>query len=203
MERCIPLFVVLLSFMVSLVPVRDDFTLEIGDGYTLIRASSVDVGVGKKDGCLLLSPFEYDKVGPVVRFAGTRDHIFTWHHGRKPRNLFDGDSVKEVDPSREYYFIISKLYDVVQGPFSGSEFNARPEVAGLGSVDWRTPKTQDVRNPLVGRPLWIALFTILVVGLHFYDHHSIRRRSVLSGLPCPQTAPAGGERDMDESKGVG
>jgi len=125
-----------------------DYALDIGDGYRVVRCNGMDVAICKTDrNIVILSPSDYEKVGPLDQYITTPDFIFTRNLGRKPRNLHEGDTFEDVDPSQEYFFSITKGTDIVHGPFNQEEFFRLPEVAYLGQLDWQTPG-----NP---NPWWI------------------------------------------------
>lgn len=126
-----------------------DYTLDIGEGYSVFRANSMDVSIIKEGHGFILHPDEYDSVGPVVRYVTTAEYIFTKNLGRKPRNKFEGDTFENIDRSAEFFFIISKETDEVIGPLSEDEFKKCPEVASLDNLYWQIP-----RNPSFWRPLW-------------------------------------------------
>ncbi|MCL4473909.1 MAG: hypothetical protein M1539_02960 [Actinobacteria bacterium] len=96
----------------------NDYTLDIGDGYDVFRANSLDVCIGKSSGSLILCPSNYDNVGPIDQYITTPQHIFTKNLGRKPRNLFEGDTFQDIDSSKTFYFIIYKANDEVIGPLT-------------------------------------------------------------------------------------
>jgi hypothetical protein len=87
MKQSTTILAVLLSASVCLASGWNVFTLDIGDGYPVARANSMDVCIGRTDGSLILSPRDHDKVGPVVRHITTPDCILTKNLGSKPRKL--------------------------------------------------------------------------------------------------------------------
>jgi hypothetical protein len=197
MKRITAIFAVLLSASACFASGWSDFTLDIGDGYTVVRCNSLDVCIGKAGHSLILSPGDYDGVGPVVRYISTPDYILTNNLGRKPRNLFEGDTFEDVDPSKECFFVIAKATDEVHGPFSANEFSGQPEVAGLGRLDWKTPRNPNSRLPFLGALIFLALsipilavkffwITIPVaVGLALLIRHIIKKRTVMGGSVDP------------------
>ena len=130
-----------------------DYKLDIGDGYSVVRCNGMDVNICETDGYIvILSPRDYEKVGPLNQYIITPDYILTRNLGRKPRNLHKGDTFEDVDPSQEYFFSILKNTGEVQGPFNQEEFSQLPEVINLGKLDWKDPE-----NP---NPWWVYGFFI-------------------------------------------
>ena len=113
-----------------------DFTRDIGDGYILSRSSDMDIYIGTANGSLITYPGSGNTIGPISHYIVTPDHIFTRNLGLKPKTMPAGNTVNSIDSTQEFFFIISKGSNAVQGPFSKSEFSKRPEVATLGNVDW-------------------------------------------------------------------
>jgi hypothetical protein len=167
MKRITAILLILLSASVCLASGWNDFTLDIGDGYNVFRANSLDVCIGRADGSLILSPRDHDKVGPIVNYISTPDYILTKNLGRTPRKLFEGDTFQEVDPSHVYFFVIVKANDEVRGPFSTDEFSQRPEVASLGQLDWQIPKNPNFWTPLLGNLMFLA-FAIPILAIKFF-----------------------------------
>jgi len=205
MKRVTAILAVLLSASVCLASGWNDFTLDIGDGYTVVRCNSMDVCIGKSDHSLILYPRNHDKVGPVVRYISTPNYILTKNLGRTPRNLFEGDTFQNVDPSQEHFFVIVKANDEVLGPFSEEDFSKRPEVASLGKLDWQIPKNPNFWLPLFGSLMFLAIaipilaikffwITIpLIIGVILLIRHMTKRRKrKAQPSPPPYSSPATG-----------
>lgn len=167
MKRITTILSILLSASVCLASGWNDFTLDIGDGYNVFCANSIDVCIGRADGRLILYPRDHDKVGPVVNYISTPDYILTKNLGRTPRNLFEGDTFQEVDPSHVHFFVIVKANDEARGPFSADEFSQQPEVASLGQLDWQIPKNPNFWTPLLGNLMFLA-FAIPILAIKFF-----------------------------------
>lgn len=146
----------------------NDYSLDIGDGYTVFRANSLDISIGKANGRLILHHADYENVGPVIRYIITPEHILTKNYGRKNRNLFEGDTFQEVDTSQEYYFIISKKSDMVTGPLSEDQFVKRQEVSSLDSLDWKKPKNPNFLIPLLGSLMFIIIIIPILLVKYFW-----------------------------------
>ena len=145
----------------------NDFTLNIGGGYSIFRANSMDVSIGKNNGSLILFPRDYDNVGPVVRYAVTPKYIFTKNAGTKPRNLFEGDTFQDIDYSQEYYFILIKGVDKVIGPLSKEKFSSHQEVGNPQKIGWKKPKKPNILRPILGSLLFLAI-SIPILAIKFY-----------------------------------
>lgn len=167
MNRIAVMLVILLSASVCLASGWHDYTLDIGDGYIVFRANSMDVCIGRAGGSLILCPRDHDKVGPVVNYINTPDYILTMNLGRTPRNLFAGDTLEDVDSSQVLFFVIVKANDEVRGPFLADEFSQRTEVIGLGQLDWQTPENPDFWTPLLGNLMFLA-FIIRILAIEFF-----------------------------------
>lgn len=156
----------LLAASVCLAQGWNDYELDIGDGYHVFRTDSLRVGIDK-DRHPLLSPDMYDNVGPLRRHLATPKHIFAMSVGRKPRNLFSGDKFQDIDPTKEFYFIITKGTEAVVGPLSKEDFAKRPEVVSLGQLDWKTPRNPSFWIPLLGTIFFIVL-SIPMLAIKFF-----------------------------------
>jgi hypothetical protein len=183
MRRAVTTSILLLSAFACFASGWRDYTLDIGDGYYIFRANSMDVCVGKADHGLILYPDKFANVGPVVRYITTPQHILTRNLGRKSRNLFQGDTFQDVDPSQTFFFVISKGTDEIVGPLSEDEFTGRPEVASLGQpnwqtpgdsraaslgqLNWQTPKNPNFWLPLLGGLMFLA-FAIPILAVKFF-----------------------------------
>ncbi len=143
--------------------------MDIGDGYYVWRPWSGNVGIGS---CIagelcqyVLNQYDYDKVGPIAGYSTTPKFVFTKNIGRKPYKRFQGD--EDVDPTKEFFFIIYKEKNKVIGPLSGTQFYSRPEVSNLSPLDWKTPKNPNFWLPLLGNLMFLA-FIIVFFPIHFY-----------------------------------
>lgn len=154
------------AFLSTMCPASgwNDFALDIGEGYQIVRANHLDV-VLVRNGEIVLDGSNYTTLGPITGYFQDRTHIFVRLAGTKPRNLFAGDTFIEVDETRLSYFIVTKGSDTNSGPLTLAEFAARPELAGAAEVKWITPRNPNILLPLSGAALFIAYsIPILVVG---------------------------------------
>ncbi|MDD4181422.1 MAG: hypothetical protein PHE87_07320 [Victivallaceae bacterium] len=168
MKLIIFTFAILLLVSTCFASGWNDFTLDIGDGYNIFRANSMDVCIGRTGGSLILYPRNYEKVGPVIRYITTPNHILTKNLGKKSRNLLEGDSFQEIDSTMEFFFIISKKSTDIRGPFTKEEFSRLPEVAAIGSLDWQTPRNPNFWLPLLGSLMILSFFIPVLVIKYFW-----------------------------------
>jgi hypothetical protein len=115
----------------------NDFVRDIGDGYVIFKNNSYDVGVGtgKTNVCtrIILSPTDYNGVGPVVAYITTDKLILTRNIGA------EGNYGEHLDITKNFYFIISKIDNHVTGPLSETEFDRNPSITALGPLNWKKP----------------------------------------------------------------
>lgn len=141
-----------------------DYSLDIGDGYQIVRANHIDIMLCR-DSAIVLDRDKGPNLGPIVGYAKTPTHILTKHAGTTPRNRFEGDTFLEVDASRTFYCIVPKGSEDGYGPYSEAEFYARPELAGITQIDWTAPHNPNILTPLLGALFFFAIsIPILVVG---------------------------------------
>jgi hypothetical protein len=137
----------------------NDFALDIGEGYTINKCNSFDINLAK-DNIIILHPHDFNDLGPINRYSVTKDHIFTKNLGRKQRNLFKGDRFEDIDPLKNFYFIINKKAGQVTGPFSESEFVNHSSVIKSGPINWKRPKNPNFILSLLGAMMTLTFFAI-------------------------------------------
>lgn len=141
-----------------------DYSLDIGDGYQIVRANHLDIMLCR-EGSIVIDRDKSPNLGPIVGYAKTPTHIFTKHAGTTPRRLFEGDTFLNADLSKSYYCIVPKGSHDGYGPYSEAEFYARPELAGITQVDWIAPHNPNIIAPVLGALFFLAIsIPILVVG---------------------------------------
>ena len=146
-----------------------DYTLDIGDGYTVFRANRLEVCIGKKDsGVLILVPMDYKSVGPVVGYDMRRDYLLAKNAGRVPRNKFEGDRMQNPDPEQEWYFLIPKATDQPLGPYLKEEFLELLRKKNLKEPEWIRPKNPDTWLPVLGSLLFVVMAIPLLAARYFY-----------------------------------
>lgn len=144
-----------------------DYWLEIAPGYYIVRANGFEIGLGDADGSVIYSPHSHSggQAGPVTGYIVAPRHIFLRTTGQKARNAFSGNTLLFADPSVEYFFVVDRSDNALDGPLTLDEFNADPNVASLSSVDWKIPA-----NPHPwGKPWWffVIIFLYLVLPILF------------------------------------
>lgn len=147
----------------------NDYSLDIGDGYMVFRANSMDVSIGKvAGGGLILYPDDYEEeVGPVVAYEMKNEYILTKNAGRISRNLFEGDTFENVDYSQEWYFLIPKTTDKPLGPYEEGEFLGILKEKGINNLDWVRPENPNFWTPLLGGLMFIAI-AIPILAIKFF-----------------------------------
>jgi len=158
---------IILPVTVSYASGWNDFVLDIGDGYAVLKWNNMDVCIGKGDYSLILCPQQFEGVGPVVGYMTSPDYIFTKNSGRKLSKNFTGDTFEDIDLSKKFFFIIKKGKDEVIGPMSENIFNDRSELKTLTIIDWKTPKDPNFWHPLLGGLVSLAL-SIIVGAIKLY-----------------------------------
>jgi hypothetical protein len=126
-----------------------DYELDIGDGYCVFRANSLDISICREDGGIILHPLDYG-VGPVAEYAMAQNYLFTRNLGAKREGSSTHDDHYAVVPEQSHYFIIVKQGDRVIGPLSETEFRKRPELTEAGDWRWHRPKNPNFWLPLIG-----------------------------------------------------
>jgi len=139
-----------------------DYALDIGNGFTIYKCNTLDISLAKNN-TIILHPYDFDHLGPISAYCATKDFVFTKNLGRKPRNHFEGDTLDNVDPSKDFYFIISKKAGQVMGPFSESEFTNHSLIKASGSINWKHPK-----NPNFFLPLLRSLMALSFLAIHYF-----------------------------------
>ncbi|WP_153559504.1 hypothetical protein, partial [Roseimaritima sediminicola] len=139
----------------------NDYQLTIDPGYKICRANSLDVCLGHSDGQLIYVPSDYAQTGPINAYNVTPTHIFLHTHGRTPRNLFEGDTFENVDPSQQFFFVLDKSDDRLTGPFTIAEFQKQPGVPAEENLQWTEPRNPNAASAaIVG---WIFLSAALLM----------------------------------------
>ena len=144
-----------------------DYTLDIGDGYAIWRNNATDINIANSKNIILIGPSENDAVGPVVAYSTTERFIFTRNFGKKPRNLFEGDTFTNIDPDREFYFVLTKGTDEVAGPLTKQEFESRPETKAVSQIKWLAPKNPNFWLPVLGTLMFFSM-AIPILAIKFF-----------------------------------
>ena len=166
----------LIQFILALFLISDtvnasgwnDYSLDIGDGYMVFRANSMDVCIGQAGGSIILYPQDYAEVGPVVAYEVKNEYILTKNAGRVPRNLFEGDTSENVDYGKEWYFVIPKATDEPLGPYAKADFLDVLKEKGIQNVDWVEPKNPNFWTPLLGGLFFLVVAIPILTIKYFY-----------------------------------
>jgi uncharacterized membrane protein len=145
----------------------NDYSLDIGDGYMVFRANSMDVSIGQTGGSLILYPQDYAGVGPVIAYDMKDNFILTKNAGSVPRNLFEGDTFENIDQGREWYFVIPKATNEPLGPYTKEAFMNVLREKTIQNVDWVEPRNPNFWTPVLGSLIFIAI-AIPILAIKFF-----------------------------------
>jgi hypothetical protein len=151
--------VVLLSASLCLGSGLNDFELDLGDGYKLVRCNPASSSICDSNGTVLCPGADDRDVGPVVGYIVTQEHIIAKAWGRPLQVHFEGDKHDRPVSSHEFFYIIAKGPNQVVGPLTGQDFAKRPEVVELKPLDWKTP--EDPRPQPAPPALWVVFAAVL------------------------------------------
>jgi hypothetical protein len=146
----------------------NDYSLDIGDGYMVFRANSLDVCIARTGGRIILFPQDYKDVGPVVAYNMRDEYILTRNAGRVPRNHFEGDTFEEVDFGKEWYFFIPKATDKPVGPYEKTVFMNLMNEKGITNVEWIEPRNPNFWSPVLGNSMFILMAIPFLAVKYFY-----------------------------------
>jgi len=144
-----------------------DYKLDIGDGYSILRANSFDVML-LKNGESIISNHEYDSIGPITHYFKDSNHIFLKTAGWRFRNLFKGDQFKKIDSSKEYFFVVEITDGEISGPLTRAEFLDNDVVVRAGNIDWARPRNPSFWHPVLGFLLFVLLSIPLMYVKYWY-----------------------------------
>jgi hypothetical protein len=146
----------------------NDYRLDIGDGYSIIKANSLDICLAESNGSILLRPLDFEHMGPIVGYYSNDSVILTKNAGRNRRNLFDGDTFEEADYTAEFFFIFEKDGKSLRGPFQKLEFQKNIFQLGINHFDWSAPKNPNFWRPLIGGLFCLSLAIPILTVKHYY-----------------------------------
>lgn len=167
----------------------NDYKLDIGDGYSILRANSFEV-VLMHNMNIIISNYEYRDIGPITHYYKNDESIFLKTAGWEYRNRYKGDSFKNIDQTITYYFIVNIETKQVDGPLDISDFKENIAVNKAGKIEWMKPKNPNFWTPLIGNMLfilvsliilpvrvwYISIPVILVYGWFVYTQRKKRRK---------------------------
>jgi len=137
-----------------------DYELEIAPGFSVYRMNSFEVCLGSSEGQLLVCPSGFPDVGPIVGYAVTAESILTRHEGVRPHPK--NPTVPDGDPSKEFFFIVSRDTRAVTGPFDRGTLVSRSS-ALVDQIRWVAPHNPNFWRPLLGDLIFLS-FTLLLFG---------------------------------------
>lgn len=140
-----------------------DYELGIGGGYFVYCHNGFDIGI-RNTRSLVLSPLDYESVGPLVAFQMRENYVLTKNVGSSLRLRFEGDTYKNVDRSREWFFIIDKETDEPLGPFTMVQFEGKLLDLGVSQGEWVIAKDPDIGGSTIAAVL-ICIVILSVVTL--------------------------------------
>lgn len=142
----------------------NDYSLDIGDGYKVFRANSLQVCIVKTAGSIvILDPMSYPEVGPVVAYDMKKDFILTKNAGRGRRNQFKGDTFDDVDYKRDWYFLIPKANNEPLGPYTKETFMRVLKEKGIEDVEWVEPQNPNFWTPLLGGLMFLMFYAMIFI----------------------------------------
>ncbi len=142
----------------------NDYSLDIGDGYKVFRADSMQVCIVRTaDSIVILDPMSYPEVGPVVAYDMKKDFILTKNAGRGRRNQFKGDTFDDVDYKRDWYFLIPKANNEPLGPYTKETFMRVLKEKGIEDVEWVEPQNPNFWTPLLGGLMFLMFYAMIFI----------------------------------------
>ena len=141
----------------------NDYNLDIGDGYSIFRANTFEVVLAHNIE-IIVSNHKYSEIGPITHYYKNGESIFLKTAGWEFRNRFKGASFKNIDRTKDYYFIVNIESKKIKGPFKLPEFNQNIEVKMATDFKWIEPKNPNFWTPLLGN-IYFILLSILILPI--------------------------------------
>lgn len=167
MKRLMTISVFLLSAGACPATGWNDYQRDIGDGYSIFRANSFDLGISYKNG-VLINPDAFKEIGPVYGYFMTADYLFARAYGRKIRNLSERVTTEETDASKQFYFVLKKGGNEITGPLSLVDFEANAVVREHSPVRWQPPRNPNFWLPLLGNLMFLAIAIPILAAKFFW-----------------------------------
>ncbi|MHC4574182.1 MAG: hypothetical protein ACYS76_08630 [Planctomycetota bacterium] len=145
----------------------NDYELDIGDGYSIVRANTFDVMLVRNKR-IIVSNHNYGNIGPITHYHKNAKFILLRTAGWKPRSLFEGDEFKKIDSTKTYYFVVKVTDGSVQGPLLGEAFLMHESVISVGNFDWIRPTNPNFWLPLAGTLYFVLLSIPILYVMHWY-----------------------------------
>lgn len=136
----------------------NDYELDIGDGFHIVRCNSLDVCLADSSNQLIYHPEKFDSSGPINAYSVSPNAILLRTYGRTPRNLFAGDTFENVDTRKEYFFVYDRSTQSLSNPLSAND----PLLVGFGSINWTRPKNPNPTFSFVAAFVLLAIIAIVI-----------------------------------------
>lgn len=146
----------------------NDYKLDIGDGFSIVRANSLEVVLVSSDNTITLYPGDYEGVGPIVAYSMKKDYIFTKNAGRYKRNLFEGDTFEDIDYDKKFFFIVDKKNENIDGPLTEKQFSFMVQKLGDFKVKWKKPRNPNFLVSLIGTLIFLFMSFFILVWKSYY-----------------------------------
>jgi len=135
-----------------------DYILNITSGHKIVHNNSFDIGLVDNEGEYIYSPERGDKTGPISGYIVVPECIFLRTTGQKLSKTRNGGQLEEPDLSTEWFFIVERSDNSLDGPLTLEEFNSDANVASLSKYEWTVP-----RDPNPKRKHWIIYIYYAVI----------------------------------------
>lgn len=150
------IFIILLDPISAWATGWNDYELPLQGGYSIFRANSLEVTL-LRDRRTIVSHFDFPEIGPITDYFQDGDTIFLRTAGAKDRKLFDGDTFKDVDLTKTFYFVVTGSDPTVYGPLNEQHFLAHELVRYKLPINWQIPRNPNFWTPLFGASLFIII----------------------------------------------
>lgn len=146
----------------------NDYGVDLGDGYILFYANSIDVSIikAKPTGQITFKCPKSENTGPIAKYVNSPKYILAIRYGLN----YDDELSPEIDPKRQAYYIIVKKTEEIIGPLKKEEFEERPEVKSVGMLKWETAKEEfwySLLKSIVFLPGLFLLIPILAIKYYW------------------------------------
>ncbi|OAN97493.1 hypothetical protein A8B75_20020 [Sphingomonadales bacterium EhC05] len=140
----------------------NDFSRDIGHGFTIWKTDSFHVCLSYKKATIVCGDADIGDYGPISRFAFTDKHLLVRTTGAKPSE--DSGSRFDSDWDREYFFIVLKKisnpysYKPI-GPLDREAFQANSAVPA--QIQWEYPTRDDISFAFM---IFFIIVVLVVLG---------------------------------------
>ncbi len=137
-----------------------DYTLNLEDGYSIVRANSLEIMLLHK-GNIIISPHQFPGIGPITRYSQEDSIIFVETNEAKEQS--------KVDSRKKYYFIVSideSGAPETIGPLSDAEFGSHVIARQYSPINWRRPQNPKFLLPLMGSVMTLIILLPILLVVH-------------------------------------